>query len=300
MHHCIIVATQVVIGQMVLNVTLYMQLTSLQNWSVCLIYRISVLELYPYYPGSYIPGNCYWQNKQLCFSWNINKPVKCCDRSMVFDANFLWLHLPCRKKTSHYNSDTWAPLCCHSFSYRMYLKLSTPVEWGGYFMEFVKSNRERACKVHCCYELIWIPESIAKFELSELKFTEIILFSGTERGSGRFEVPMSNSSKSSLLISESTVVSLSTMVSSVEDNNKNHQSILLYALVLGSVWNQMTRETQQNVEILLLYITWGSLRLKTLPHLASSDQIWVYGSFILSTSHERFYHKTLDSSWLLI
>ena len=86
MHHCIIVATHVVIGQMVLNVTLYMQLTSPQNWSVCLIYRISVLELYPYYPGSYIPGNCYWQNKQHCFSWNINKPLECCDRSMVFDA----------------------------------------------------------------------------------------------------------------------------------------------------------------------------------------------------------------------
>ena len=86
MHHYIIVATQVVTGQMVLNVTLYMQLTSLQNWSVCLIYRISVLELYPYYPGSYIPGNCYWQNKQLCFLWNINKPLECCDRSMVFDA----------------------------------------------------------------------------------------------------------------------------------------------------------------------------------------------------------------------
>ena len=122
MHHCIIVATQVVTGQMVLNVTLYMQLTSLQNWSVCLIYRISVLELYPYYPGSYIPGNGYWQNNQLCFSWNINKPLECCDRSMVFDANFLWLHLPCRKKTTRYNLDTWAPLCCHSFSYTMYLK----------------------------------------------------------------------------------------------------------------------------------------------------------------------------------
>ena len=181
-------------------------------------------------------------------------------------------------------------------------KLSTPVEWGVYFMEFVKSNRERGCdcEVHCCYGLIWNPESTAKFELSELKFTEIILFSGTERGSGRFEVPMSNSSKSSLLISESTVVSLSKLVSSVEDNNKNHQSILLYALVLGSVWNQMTPETQQIEEILLLYISWCSLRLKTLQHLASNDQIWVYGALILSTSHERFYHKTSDSSWLLI